>query len=292
MKKDIVQYSNDFNTLRLTGFKAIDLDLLMLICSKVKNHETELLEIPFSEMKGPVGMANRGDKFFWENLSDMAVRLRKLSGSFKTETQFREFDLFTDFFASLEDVVNDPVYGDVKAKTLLVSVNPRYAFLLNELSREFTAFELSEFVRLESKYSKNLYRLLKQYRRSGTYKVNAEKFRELMDCPKSYPNKEFMRIAVNVAIKELSRGYFENLKVKPVRGKGRGNPIVSYEFTFKKSENVPGQLSMNDYDGPTLKDDKKPKRNKFNNFKQREYDYEQLEKDLLQAQRRDMETDE
>ena len=291
MKKDVVKYENKLNDYSLTGFHAVDLDLFMLICSKVKDHQSELLSFSFLELKKAVGMTRKTDKEFLGHLNQMASKVKKISGSYKKDGQFFEFNLFSDFYGTTVEVTADDeetaeaysVYGTVPKNTLLVSVNPRYAFMLNEM-KHYTKFDLCDFVKLESKYSKNLYRLLKQYRRTGKYRVNADRFRELMGCPKSYPNKEFMRVCVNVAIKELSRGYFEDLKVEPVRGEGRGKPILAYEFTFKKSKEVAGQYSIEDYHETDQTARKKTAGNRFNNFQQRDYDYDDLEKKLLAAQ--------
>lgn len=271
---DIVKYKNDFNDLALTGFSGIDLDMLMLIVSKVRNKGTELLYLSYTELKEAVRMSDQNDDYFTRHLRIMSQKLKKAGGSFADEHGFDEFVLFPSFHATRKEEEHKQ-YGHLEKGTLVVRVNPDWEYLLNEVNKEFTRFELTEFVKLESKYSKNLYRLLKQYRSTGTYIVDANKFRELMDCPKSYPNKLFMRDCVNVAIQELSRGYFRDLKVTPIRAKRRGSPIESYEFTFRKSKDIPGQYNVTDYNenGKLVEPDrKKTTKNRFNNFQQRTYD--------------------
>ena len=54
------------------------------------------------------------------------------------------------------------------------------------MSKNFTVFELQEFNALASSYSKNMFRLLKQYKSTGFYKVSIEEFRRLLDIPESY----------------------------------------------------------------------------------------------------------
>ena len=271
---EIVKYNNEFNTLRLTGFNSVDLDLLMVLCAKVKEKQTEKLRFSFQELKTALGMVHQSDKYFLDQLYLMNKKLISITCSFITDKGYSMFVLFTAFTGNLE------------TKELVVSVNPDFAYLLNDLTTTFTRFELAEFAKLESKYSKNLYRLLKQYRRTGTYRVSADKFREYMDCPESYPNKEFMRVCVNVAVRELSRGYFDNLQVIPIRGMGRGRTITAYEFTFKPSKEIPGQMSIADYDGVVpdpegRKPKGKRKSTKFSNFQERKYDFDEYERQLL-----------
>ncbi len=55
---------------------------------------------------------------------------------------------------------------------------------------DFTRFELAEFVELEGKYTKTLYRLLKQYRQKGLMMMDWQKFKEIMDIPKAFLTKD------------------------------------------------------------------------------------------------------
>lgn len=274
---EIVKYNNQMNQIAFTGLSAIDIDLFMLICAKTKERKDELIKLSFTELKKELGLSNKSDKYFAAEIQRLSKKLKHIGGSFNNGTSFDEFVLFPTFHGTAV-IEEHAVYGYLDKGTMIVRVNPDFAFLLNELTKNFTRFELSEFVQLESKYSKNLYRLLKQYRKTGTYTVEAEKFRELMDCPKSYQNMYFMRDCVNVAIKELSQGYFAGLKVEPIRAHKRGAPIVAYKFTFKPSKDVPGQRYMD------LEKPQKAKKNRFNNYDgQRDYDFNDLESKLLNA---------
>ena len=267
---EVVKYDNKVNSLALSGFSAVELNLFMLLCSKTKDKGQELIELNYGDLKRLLGLEKQSDKYFHEELYKMSSKMTRINGNFKNDKKFVAFNLFSTFS------------GDLEEKTLTVRVNVDFEFLLNEITKNFTRFEFSEFIKLESKYSKNLYRLLKQYRRTGTYKVEADRFRELMDCPKSYPNREFMRVCVNVAVKELSRGYFDDLQVTPIKAAKRGAPIIAYEFTFKPSKDVPGQYGLSDYDKEP-EEKKKPRKgtkNKFNNFNQRKYDYADIERRL------------
>ncbi|MDC7286158.1 replication initiation protein, partial [Bifidobacterium thermophilum] len=64
---------------------------------------------------------------------------------------------------------------------LEVSVNDRFAFLLTDLTSQFTRFELAEFADLKSKYAKEFYRRAKQYRSSGIWKVSRDEFCRLLN---------------------------------------------------------------------------------------------------------------
>lgn len=269
---EIVKYSNYVNQLHFTGFTAQDLNFFIALCAKAKEKGEEVLVFSFEEVKRVSGYTKQkaSTEVFVKDLKRMNDKLLHVNATIIQGKVMEQFVLFTTFRTDAEN------------NKLTIRVNPDFSFLLNELTKNFTRFELSEFVQLESKYSKNLYRLLKQYRKTGTYTIEAEKFRELMDCPKSYANKVFMHDCVGLAIKELSNGYFKDLKVEPIRAKKRGAPIVAYTFTFRKSKDIPGQQGMDITDQePAATKPKSKGKNKFNNFPQREYDWEDLEGQLL-----------
>ncbi|CUU91037.1 putative RepE [Campylobacter hyointestinalis subsp. hyointestinalis] len=84
-------------------------------------------------------------------------------------------------------------------------------------------WELIEFSNLTSKYTQTLYRILKQFRSTGTVTIfenDWDKFVEIMDIPKGYAMSDIDKRILTPAIKELSektlfstdRVIFENLK--------------------------------------------------------------------------------
>ena len=50
---------------------------------------------------------------------------------------------------------------------------------------------------------------------------------------KYYKSSEIDRAVITPILKQLSP-YFEDLKVKKIKSKKRGNPVLAYEFTWKK----------------------------------------------------------
>ncbi|EAI3389097.1 RepB family plasmid replication initiator protein, partial [Campylobacter jejuni] len=84
-------------------------------------------------------------------------------------TAHRTINLFTEFAVY--------VYKSSKElESIEMQVNPRFEYILNQLTANFTAFELSEFIALSGKYTKTLYRLLKQFRTTGKAYFEWEEF--------------------------------------------------------------------------------------------------------------------
>lgn len=217
---EIVKYHNDFSGLALKDFNAIELDLLMVLCSKMRNKQCEKVVFDFEQLKTLSKYKPTANKRFIEDIKRTNEKLMKLNMCITSEDMIYQFVLF-------------PTFGiDTKNMTLTVAVNQQFAFVLNELTQNFTRFELDEFISLTSGYSKALYRLMKQYRTEGRYYIKVEDIKEQLDIPASYTPKRISDNILKPVMKELS-AYFDNLKLNKITSKRRGNPIIAYEFIFR-----------------------------------------------------------
>ena len=241
------------------------------MCSRLKDKGTNEVTFSFTELRTLTNYKKSNSiKQFVEDLKRMNEKFMKITCSLKTETEIIMFVLFPTFVINLNE------------QTLTVSVNERFRFILNELIKNFTRFDLQEFVTLESKYSKSLYRLLKQYRITGKYEVEVNDFRSKMDCPESYNNKQFMQNIINPAVKSL-QNYFKELNCNPKYARKRGKPVIGYIFTFEP-ENRVVEADQSQDKKISSSQNQQQKQNGFVNFHQRTYDYEELERELLNRQ--------
>lgn len=264
---EIVKYHNYMNSLIFNGFTVTDFNFLLSLCSRMKDKDLNRVTFTFTELRILTNYKKSNSiKQFVKDLKEMNEKLMKITCSLKTETEIIMFVLFPTFAINLDE------------QTLTVSVNERFRFILNELIKNFTRFDLQEFVSLESKYSKSLYRLLKQYRTTGKYEVSVDDFRAKMDCPESYNNKQFMQNIINPALKSL-QNYFQNLQCEPKYARKRGMPVIGYIFTFMP-ENVKSQTDHAQAHRGNEISNKKDS-DGYAAFPQRRYDFEKLEGNLL-----------
>ncbi len=264
---EVIKYENTLNRIPLSGLNGEDLDIFMYICSQVRDNGDTLLKLRYADIKRSIGREKYKNEYFTEVLRNISKKLLAINVCFSDNYAFEQFNLFVTFKASVEPYQDSRFGGDVEGCTLIVRVNPDYIALFNELNIRFTAFELKEYVQLDSKYTKNLYRLLKQWRTQGkTQSYKVEELRTLMDCPENYQQKYFMRDMINPAVKELNdKGIFKSLVIVCERDQNkRGRPVRSYSFTFQQEKQ--GGAPSTSTGGK-----KKPAQNKFNNFTQREY---------------------
>lgn len=264
---EVVKYDNYMNGLKFTGFTTTDFNFLILLCSKMRDKDVAELTISFEELRQKTGYTRTSIQKFRTDLERMNEKLMRVTCKLKTETRTLMFVLFPTFDINLEN------------QTLTVCVNEKFKFILNELIRNFTRFDLSEFVKLDSKYSKTLYRLLKQYRTTGIYEVKLDEFRGKIDCPVSYSNKYVMDLIIKPSLKEL-QNYFTDLQCTTLYAHKRGHPVSGYRFTFKP-EQPPTTVSSGEEPKPTKSKPAVPARkrskNQFNNFMQRDISQEELD---------------
>ena len=103
--------------------------------------------------------------------------------------------------------------------------------LLNGLD-SLVRYSLQQFNELESSYSKTMFRLLKQFRTKGFAYFSKDDFHELLDIPKSYRQSDINKNVIKPIRQELT-AIFKGLTIKKKYGKGRGKPVIGYQFTFK-----------------------------------------------------------
>ena len=263
MANEIVKYNNWLNNLTLTNFNAAELDLLMSICAKLKERGEEELTFTFREIRELSNYWSTSNMQLAKDLDSTNDKLGHVTCRIETERFIIKFVLFTTFIIDKEEHL------------LNISVNPKFSFVLNALTNNFTRFELSEFVTLDGKYPKRLYMLLKQFRSTGKMHVSLEDFRRRMDIPKSYKNRDVMEKVIKPSIKELEKN-FPRLSVSTQKAHRRGAPVTGYVFTFSKEVTVESkEIPAKGKKKNTLS--KAARNPKIHNFEEREYTDRQKE---------------
>lgn len=222
---EIVKYHNDLsNQITIKTLNANELDFFMAICSKMKNQETNEVIFDFSQLKELVKWTSNDNKDFVKSLANTNKKLIALNFQFEDERQLVQFVLFPTFRIDKDN------------KTLTVKVNEEFKFLLNNLSSNFTRFELENFTTLQSKYSKYLYKELMKFKSTGYLIMTIEDFRNKLDIPVKYRMSEIDKKVLTPAKEELSKilKKFEINKIK----KGRNIDKIEFSFIPIKNEKI------------------------------------------------------
>lgn len=228
---EIVKYNNEMNDIKFSNFNVIELDLLMTICSKMREQGLEIIEFSFEQLKKFSNYdSSKSTKRFIKDLEKTYKKLINLDFRIVTENKIIGFVLFSEYEI------------DLNSKSIKIGVNPKFYFVLNELISNFTRFELKEFINLKSKYSKECYRRLKQFRKTGMWTVEMDEFRRILDIPEKYRMSEINRVILKTVETELFP-LFKNLQIKKIKRTGayagRGNRITHIIFTFEKEDEIP-----------------------------------------------------
>lgn len=219
MAKDsnLVVYKNEFNSVALRNFTSTEMDLLIAIMAQMKDQGLTEITFSFETLKklSKYNKANALDLFV-DDLKSTYNKLISLNVCFENDKKFVSFVLFTKYEV------------DKGAQTVKVRVNEEFKDLINEMTGNFTRFELETFTDLKSSYSKTAYRLLKQYRNTGTARFSIDEFRRLFDVPESYQICHITDTILKPIKRELSP-IFKDLEIIKHKKKRK---VVGIEFTF------------------------------------------------------------
>lgn len=246
----LVKYHNDLNKIRTNNFSEQELNLFMIILSKVKEKSCNEVEIKFNEFEN---LCNRKltRKELFNIMKELKDKIFNLDFTKITETQkeieIETIHLFNKFVIhAVKDRPDDGWDNTTNLTRVEFVINPLFEHLLNDLFQNFTRFELAEFIALSGKYTKTLYRLLKQYRQTGEMQMEWGEFLYVMDIPLNYEqhniNKHILKPAINELTKERNlfdtkRVPFKNLQYEKIKekgfgGRGQGGKVVGIKFTF------------------------------------------------------------
>ena len=252
---EIVKYSNDLHKLKIGNFGEMEQNLLFGILANCRDKYDE-----FVMTLAELNEFSPSRKYTANEMLQKALSLResifKLDFSViksKDENYHEQdiYNLFSRFTICYNGKKND--FENAELTEIRLKVNEDCRELIANLTKEFTQYELEEFIFLNSRYTKTIYRYLKQFRTTGIWRVKWDDFKEILGIPSSYKICDIDKRILNPCVEQLSsplnlfelhenktkkatRTPFKNLKCTKIKGKGRGRggAIKEIEFTFDK----------------------------------------------------------
>jgi len=223
MANEIVKYDSELNTIPLRKFSPVEMNLFFSIVSRMRNKSDDVINFPFDELKELSDYKMTAKKSFINDLENTYDKLMELKFSNRSASglSVEKFRMFTRF----------KINGDIDEPYVEIQVHDMALPLLNNLE-QWVRYSLTEFRELNSGYSKTMFRLLKQFRTTGFAYFSKKDFHELLDIPKSYRESDINKKVI-VPIKTELSPLFTGLTIKKKYGKGRGKPVIGYQFTFK-----------------------------------------------------------
>uniref|UniRef100_UPI000BB42AD0 replication initiation protein n=1 Tax=Campylobacter lanienae TaxID=75658 RepID=UPI000BB42AD0 len=229
---DLVVYGNDFNFMPLPKLTENEMNFFMAIISELK--ENREIEFDFMDFAYDLHLKSNLSAMELQNIFyKLAEKMLNFKVKYKTKNKAYAFVCF------------ERLCLDFCTNKIEIKAQEDFYELITNLQMGFTKFELKEFMSLGGKYTKTLYRLLKQFRNTGLLKIDWSEFCKIMDIPESYKQADIDKRILNPSIKELSaepnlftnekQTIFKNLtykKIKDPKGRGRGGKVIGIEFYF------------------------------------------------------------
>ncbi|HDP3030098.1 TPA: RepB family plasmid replication initiator protein [Staphylococcus aureus] len=273
MTGETVVYKNEMNLVPLRRFTATEINLFFAMCNKLKEQDTNTLRLSFDELKklSNYSPETRNINRFANDLDNVYKKMLNLTIRYEDDDVIEIFVLFNHYRIHKRE------------QYLEISTSSNLKHILNSITNNFTKFELKEMTRLKSTYSKNMFRLLKQYKHTGYLKIHIDDFKNRLDIPKSYRMTDINKNVFKPIIIELG-SIFNNLTINKIKAK-KGRKIEWIEFTFDAEKRIHNkrqpQMSKIDKSRQYVRREKTPKWLEERSYeKQPQKDYDpQLEKE-------------
>lgn len=223
MANEIVKYHHELNTIPLRKFTPVEMNLFFSIVSRMREKGDKTVRFSFDQLKNLSNYKATANVRFVDDLKTTYEKILSLRFGRRSESglSYEMFVMFTKF----------KINGDTPEPYVDIQIFEDALPLLNGLD-SWVRYSLQQFNELQSSYSKTMFRLLKQFRTKGYAYFSKEDFHELLDIPKSYRESNIDQYVLKPIRQELT-AIFKGLAIKKKYGKGRGKPVIGYQFTFK-----------------------------------------------------------
>lgn len=223
MANEIVKYHHELNTIPLRKFTPVEMNLFFSIVSRMREKGDKTVRFTFDQLKDLSNYKATANVRFVDDLKTTYEKILSLRFGRRSASglSYDMFVMFTEF----------KIDGDADVPYVDIRIYEKALPLLNGLD-SWVRYSLQQFNELQSSYSKTMFRLLKQFRTKGFAYFSKEDFHELLDIPKSYKQPDIDKRVIKPIRQELT-AIFKGLAIKKKYGKGRGKPVIGYQFSFK-----------------------------------------------------------
>lgn len=271
-----VRYSNSFGEISLGELTADEINILMVVCANVRNRCSKEMELSFSDMRKQAKLSNCDSK------AKMVSKINSLNEKIN-RLQISNPKGDEPIFAI------EVVEADSK---IAFKANENYSGWFTDLTADYSEFELEDFLKLKSKYAKNLFRLLIRFdnnEKPARY-LPINKIRSLLGVPESYEAKKIKSKIIKPCLEEFAnlnktakesehRGFdwFPNLRVETKCTATPRKPVEQFIFYWKHAkatDEVRAKINAQKQNYYKKREQLIPA---YKNFKQNEYDFDEIE---------------
>lgn len=175
-------------------------------------------------------------KYEFKNMGDLTDRRNKKVKLIKKvfeEILDTQAEVFTENLYKKSNLISKYCLTKDSCVEVFLSDDNLSKKLINE--EPHSILELDEFINLKSKFSREFYRIFRQFRNDGKVVIKKEDLLTSLRVPNSYDDFDFIDKVLNPSFEELKK-YFDNLVFDNLEPSGTGELPVVCEFSFKKHE--------------------------------------------------------
>ena len=234
---NIVKYHNDLNKLKFYLFGELEQNILMGVFLNARFHNTKEFILNADDIAKFLPQRNPSKQEIFNRVMSLRENLFKIDYTHEIKLDNGLIELsFYNIFSVFTLVYTTE---NREFEYLKIKISDDFSYLIHNLTKFMTQFELEEFLFLSGKYAKALYIHLKQFRTTGIWRVKWDDFKEILGIPSSYKICDIDKRILNPCVEQLSsplnlfelhenktkkatRTPFKNLKYTKIKGKGRG----------------------------------------------------------------------
>lgn len=227
-RNKLVVKSNELIRNARYSLSEVEQKFIVFLISKIEKNDKELNQVTINlkDYCNIAGLEYSGGiisyiKSSIQELSNKSWWIDNIDGS---STLFRWIDTIS-------------VYGETINITLSKSLKP----YLIELQQNFSKYELINILVLRGKYTVRLYELFKSYSWNGVWRVELKELREIINCDKYKPFKEFNRNVLKYSIEEINKHTDLTVSYKTIRA---GKVVSEIEFLINEKEGFQTSMEM------------------------------------------------
>ncbi len=232
---DIVVHHNYLNE-SIFNFNELELNLFIVILYKMRNFyktkefvedlegnvnkEIDGVIFDAKEIKSMMQMKDRSFKAFEKIITGLQDRTISL----KTQNGYIRIKAFPTL-----------IFNEVE-KNIEIDINKRILPLFMELTEQFTQYSLKEFLSLNSKHSKRMYQLLKQYEGIGERTISVDDLKKFLEIEENKSYNRFYNLEKRVL--ETTKNDINLLTTLNIdyEKEKQGKEVVAVTFKMKKSK--------------------------------------------------------
>lgn len=226
--RGIVKYkTNDDSEMlfkHIKGYSAVKSNIIMFILANALHNSDNKMQFSPKELKKFIGFNRTVSNSAFIRYIDWIIRdlASVVYTSYIIEDGHRH-KRNRPFFAYTD------IDQDTETVTVQISKTASEIFNNFSLHSAFNRFSLMQYFQINSKYSKNLFRILKAYRTLGHKRYSQDELRDLLSIPKSYDGSDIRVRIIMRSLEELSP-YFRDFNCEIERKQKQ----TFYLFTWRK----------------------------------------------------------